>query len=106
MSDKYMAIIEGISDSSILLFVVVFGAFLWMLRLAYELKAAILQKSKALDSKIGNLEGKAVSIRREVADLHRTLSAKLDKEEFEKRMDGLGELVVKKKEGGSRKDVR
>lgn len=101
-----MAIIEGISDSSVLLSVIVLAAMLWMLKLAYELKTAIVQKGKALDTKISNLESRAVSIRREMADLHKSVSQKLDRDEFEKRLDGLIELVGKKKETKKEKDAR
>ncbi|HLC47466.1 MAG TPA: hypothetical protein VJI13_00170 [Candidatus Norongarragalinales archaeon] len=101
-----MAILEGVHDFTLLLFVLVFVAFIWMLKLASELKGAIMQKSKALDAKVTNLETKAVGIRREVLDLHRTIGQKLDREEFEKRIDGLVALVGKKKEAEKRKDAR
>ncbi|MEK6953420.1 MAG: hypothetical protein AABX01_00305 [Candidatus Micrarchaeota archaeon] len=101
-----MAIIGGVNDFTLLLFVLVFAAFIWMLKLASDLKAAILQRSKSLDSKVTNLESKAVSIRREVVELHKAVSQKLDREEFEKRIDGLVALVGKKKEAERKKDVR
>ncbi|MFH1750290.1 MAG: hypothetical protein ABH863_01275 [Candidatus Micrarchaeota archaeon] len=101
-----MAIIEGLSDLTLLVFALVFLAFIWMLKLASELKQAILLRSKALDSKISTLETRAVSIRREVADLHKDISHKLDREEFEKRIDGLISLVGKKKEADRKKDIR
>ncbi len=52
------------------------------------------------------LEGKAVLMRREVVDLHKALHSKMDAGEFDKRMDGLIELVQgRKKETHKHKDV-
>ncbi|MFH0972086.1 MAG: hypothetical protein V1835_05990 [Candidatus Micrarchaeota archaeon] len=101
-----MAIIEGVGDSSVFLAIIVLAALLWMLKLAYDLKKAIIQKSKMLDTKVSSLESRAVSIRREVVDLHKVINQKLDKEEFEKRIDGLIALVGKKKEAERKKDAR
>ncbi|MBI5225408.1 hypothetical protein HY989_06070 [Candidatus Micrarchaeota archaeon] len=101
-----MAILEGANDASVVLFIFVIGALFWMIKLAYDLKNAILAKSKTLDSKVANLEGKAISIRKEVQDLNKNIHQKLDKEEFEKRIDGLIDLVGKKKEPEKRKDMR
>jgi hypothetical protein len=101
-----MALIEGVSDFSVFLIVALFLIALYMLKLAQELKDAIIQKSKMLDSKISNLESKAVSVRREVLDLHKNVNQKLDREEFEKRLDGLIGLVGKKKETEKKKDAR
>jgi hypothetical protein len=101
-----MAILEGVNDLTLLLFVAVFAAFIWMLKLASELKATIMHRSRTLDAKVVNLEARAVAIRREVADLHRAVGQKLDREEFEKRIDGLVALVGKKKAEERKKDAR
>ncbi|MFH1443341.1 MAG: hypothetical protein ABIG96_04880 [Candidatus Micrarchaeota archaeon] len=101
-----MAIVEGFSDSSVALLLVVLAALLWMVKLAYDLKHSIIQRSKMLDSKVSSLEGRAVSIRREMIDLHKAVGQKLDKEEFEKRIDGLIELVGKKEKAERKRDAR
>ncbi len=101
-----MAILEGVSDSAVFLIAIVLVAVAWMIKLAYELKHAILQKSHSLDHKISSLEGKAVSIRREVVDLQKNVNQKLDREDLEKQLDSVIRMVGKKKETEKKKDMK
>lgn len=101
-----MSMIEGVGDLALLLLVLVLALAIYFIKLAYDLKRAILMRSRSLDAKVGNLESRAVSIRREVVDLHKQIGQKLDKEEFEKRIDGLIELVGKRRETEKKKDAR
>jgi hypothetical protein len=100
-----MAFIAGISDLTLLLFVIVVGALLWMIKLAYDLKALVVKKGRHVEGKVALLEGKAVLMRREVVDLHKTLHSKMDVGEFDKRMDGLIELVGGRKKEHKHRDV-
>ncbi|MFH1199589.1 MAG: hypothetical protein V1708_00820, partial [Candidatus Micrarchaeota archaeon] len=88
-----MAFIEGIGDITALLFVIVVAALAWMIKLAYDLKHLVVKRGRHVEGKVALLEGKAVLTRREVVDLHKSLHQKMDISEFDKRMDGLIELV-------------
>ncbi|MBU1197921.1 hypothetical protein KJ765_05430 [Candidatus Micrarchaeota archaeon] len=101
-----MSIIAGLSDVSLLVFVVVIASLVWMIKVAYDLKKLIVKRGKLIDSKVSLLEGKAVLMRREVVDLHKNMHHKLDKEEFERRVDGLVELLGGKKSNKKHKDAR
>lgn len=92
-----MPLVEGISDVTLLVFVIVLAALVWMIKVASDLRLLIVKRGKLLDNKISLLEGKAVLMRREVVDLHKSMHQKLDKEEFERRIDGLIELLSGKK---------
>ncbi|MFH1106496.1 MAG: hypothetical protein V1787_01225 [Candidatus Micrarchaeota archaeon] len=101
-----MALVEGVSDLTVVLFIVVVSALLWMVKMSYDLRALIVRRGRAIESKVAFLEGKAVLMRREVVDLHKSLHSKMDAGEFEKRMDGLIELVKgRKKETHKHKDA-
>ncbi len=101
-----MALVEGVNDLTLALFVLVVVALAWMMKLAYELKALVVKKGRHVEGKVALLEGKAVLMRREVVDLHKALHSKMDAGEFDKRMDGLIELVQgRKKETHKHKDV-
>lgn len=100
-----MAVVEGVNDLTLLLFIVVVVALLWMVKVAYDLKALVVKKGRHVEGKVALLEGKAVLLRREVVDLHKALHSKMDVGEFDRRMDGLIELVKGKKETHKHKDV-
>ncbi len=100
-----MTIVEGISDLTLIVFILVLAALVWMIKIASDLRSLIVKRAKSIDSKVSLLEGKAVLMRREVVDLHKALHAKLDKTEFERRIDGLVELLSGKKGTHKKKDV-
>lgn len=100
-----MAIVEGISDLTLFVFLLVLLALGWMIKVASDLRLLISKRARAIDGKVSLLEGKAVLMRREVVDLHKAMHQKLDKSEFERRMDGLVELISGKKPAHKKKDV-
>ena len=80
----------------ITVFVIVAIAVLWLIKIAHDLKTAIVKRSGELDARLMSAEQKAISSRKDVEDMHRIMNDKVDGEEMERRINGLVELVTKK----------
>ena len=81
------------TDFAVLLLAAVVLALLLVMKLAYDLKEAVLRRSDAINSKLIQLEHRAVEMKRELHDLHRTAKDKADYADLEKRVNGLIELI-------------
>ena len=81
------------ADLSIMLLAAVIIGLALVMKLAYDLKEAIMRRSDSINTKLINLEHRSLSMKRDLHDLHTAVRDKADYADLEKRVNGLTELI-------------
>ena len=84
---------EEIGLESLAFVAIALFAFLWTVRLAFNVRKSLAEKSKAWHERLDSLEDLAIDLRKEADELKAQLGDKIDASYLEKRISGLVELV-------------
>ena len=87
--------LEELSFTTILLSVIVLFVFLWMIKLAYDVKKLVYKSTHAVEQKTIHVESEMHNVKAEILHLNAKANEKADSSYIQKRIDGLISLAKK-----------
>ncbi len=86
---------EEIGFTTLMLSTVVLVVFLWMIKLAYDVKKIVSQSTHAVEQKTAHVENEMHNVKSEILHLNAKAAEKADTNYLEKRLNGLVSLARK-----------
>jgi len=86
---------EEIGFTTLILSTVVLVVFLWMIKLAYDVKKLVYSSTHAVEQKTAHVESEMHNVKSEILHLNAKTAEKVDASYLEKRIDGLIALARK-----------
>lgn len=81
------------SFDTVILAIIVIGAFLFAVRLSFKVRKHVSQSKKHIDERTKSMHEKTAHLHKRVSELHETAKTKIDMQYLDRRLDGLMDLL-------------